>query len=178
MKPMNYEKVCGCRISTFNIYFKKLIFGEGANWLFVLGGTCEATNNLLCTSQFGFFILLHHRLYFVRFYESYEGGGKWRFSCVVIVNSNILISDIRVLLFDMFHCFTYFAPYCKFCSKAHMWNTKGGRTFDFPTFNIVFVSIHLFIYSVNFCQATKLNYFFSPQPFNFYSQVWGYASEA
>jgi hypothetical protein len=51
------------------------IFGEGAHWLFVLGGTCEATNNLLCISHFGVFILLHHCFYFVGFYDSCEGGG-------------------------------------------------------------------------------------------------------
>lgn len=55
---------------------KNLIFGEGAHWLFVLGGTCEATNNHLRISHFGFFILLHHCLYFVGFYESCEGGGN------------------------------------------------------------------------------------------------------
>jgi hypothetical protein len=74
--PMNYKKVYGYRTSTSTLIVFIFIFGEGAHWLFVLGEKSEATNNLLCISHSSFFILLHHCLYFVRFYESCEGGGK------------------------------------------------------------------------------------------------------
>jgi hypothetical protein len=126
---------------------------HNAHWLPILKKMCEVATSFVLVIQFSFssfaplFLLSQNNMKVVVLGEDNGFQDLWW----LLIGDNVFDLWYWSLFFVVFHCFTSFAPCCKFFLKVRLWNNKGGESkFNFLTF---YSYVHyLLFYSINFAK--------------------------
>jgi hypothetical protein len=118
---VNYKKVFGFE-SHFQHLFLFAFLVKVHNGCLFLGKCVKQQIISFALIILIFCHLLHYHFYFVGILSKLQWWGRTKVSYLwwLLTINNVLVLDLGILLFIVFHCFTCFAPCCKFCSKVHM----------------------------------------------------------